>query len=337
MKVWVRARKGKRKTYYDLRWIDCTKGKWRSKSVGTDKHLAERKALELETELTRGTYRETKRISWGDFVADHVAKIEGRANAVEANQVLSEFGKMMGPQNPASITFAMSEAYIVKLQAKGLKAATINKKITYLRAAINKAIRRGCAATNPISSDLFRAVENKPPREITPAEEIALLESADCLYGARWRAFIFVALNTGARRGELLTLPWERIDLEAAEIHLAKTKTHNDRIVPINADVVAVLRRSKVQTQIQGGPFIGMGANVTRAWKRIVRRAKVAHVTIHDMRRSYISRLIRCGSPMAHVQRLAGHKNPSTTLKYYTWISGDDLRATVAKLSKVAG
>lgn len=327
-----------RRFAYDLRWIDPSGAGWKHKAAGRDRKAAERLAATLEVKLAAGTYKELRKISWRDFSRDHVSKIEGRANAVEAEQVLREFGNLMQPPGVKAVTFSMIEAYIVKLRAKGLKPATINKKITYLKAAINKAIRRGYyAAENPIARELFQAVENKPPREVTPTEEAALLNAAEDLYGFRWRAFVYVALNIGARRGELLSLPWERIDLKGAEVHISKTKSHNDRRVPINPDVVSILRRLKVQTQIQGGPFAGMGSNIGRAWGRIVARAAVSHVTIHDLRRTYITRLVRLGSAMAHVQRLAGHKRPETTLRYYTWVSSDDLRQTVAKLNKAAG
>ena len=65
-----------------------------------------------------------------------------------------------------------------------------------------------------------------------------------------------------------------------------------------------------------------MELNINGTWGRICRQAGVEGVTIHDLRRTYITRLVRRGCPMAHVQKLAGHTRPETTLKYYTWVTG---------------
>ncbi len=108
-------------------------------------------------------------------------------------------------------------------------------------------------------------------------------------------------------------------------------------MVPVNPEVVEILRRLQAQTLQAGGPFIGMRSNINRTWERICREAGVSDVTMHDLRRAYITRLVRCKVPMAHVQRLAGHTRPETTLRYYTWVSGDELRESVGKLQRSAG
>ena len=58
IRVWVRKRKGKKKTTYHLRWIGDD-GKWRSLKSGTDSRFAEREAAKLEMKLAEGTYAET--------------------------------------------------------------------------------------------------------------------------------------------------------------------------------------------------------------------------------------------------------------------------------------
>ena len=97
-----------------------------------------------------------------------------------------------------------------------------------------------------------------------------------------------------------------------------------------------VLRRLQAQTLQAGGPFIGMGSNLGRQWGRIVRNARVKPISLHDLRRTYITRLIGAGVPLPTVQKLAGHANIQTTLKYYNWVSDGDLREAVAKLARRA-
>ncbi|MCH7814060.1 MAG: site-specific integrase [Planctomycetes bacterium] len=349
-KVWIRSRKLnktiRRKrgddTYadvpvktYDLRWVDPVAGKWRSRSVGTDRKRANGERVILEKALADGTHQSIRRTTWADFVAEHVASLPGKANAAEARHALDEFGETCGAA-PRAVTFGMIETYVDRLRTKGNATATINKKLRYLRGALRKGVRRGYLAKSPMEGWQWAREDDKAIRIVLADEETALLDAAETLYGARWRAFVYVALNTGGRRGELLGLTWGRVDLDEARVHFAKTKGKKDRFVPIAPEVVVVLRRLQAQTLQAGGPFVGMGNNINRAWSRIRKTAGVSDVTIHDLRRTYVTRLVRAGVPLPTVQKLAGHANMATTMRYYTQVDDADLRAGVEKLRTVA-
>ena len=120
------------------------------------------------------------------------------------------------------------------------------------------------------------------------------------------------------------------------EVHFTKTKSHRDRIVPIEPETADVLQRLKAQTLSQGGPFVGMEDNLGRCWGRVVRASGVPWISMHDLRRTYVTRLVRGGADLPAVQKLAGHANIQTTLRYYNWTSNDDLRRAVSKLRKRA-
>lgn len=104
VRVWISSRKCKKRTSYHLRWLDATRGKMRSKCTGTDRKHAEREAARLEDQLSQGTYREARKITWAAFVDDHVSKIEGPGDAVEARRTLDEFGVFANPASPRSVT-----------------------------------------------------------------------------------------------------------------------------------------------------------------------------------------------------------------------------------------
>lgn len=338
IRVWIRKRKGKKKTTYHLRWISDT-GKWRNKRVGTDVKLAQREAAKLEMQLAEGTYLDVQRVSWSEFVADHVGKIPGRRHAVNVRIILDEFGELLQPAGPHAVTFGMLESYAVKLREKGNATTTINGKIKFVRSAIKNAVLRGNAAKIPDTAGLRQPEEQRPPRIVTEAEEGELLEAAESLFGFPMRAMAYTALNTGGRRGELFGLPWERIRLEGSkpQIHFTKTKSRRDRYVPINSDVVDILRQMRMQTAFLAGPFANLKPSFHRKWTRIVEKAGVEHVTFHDLRSAFVTRLILAGVALPTVQRLAGHADIKTTIKFYTWISDDELRAGVSKLKRGVG
>jgi len=106
--------------------------------------------------------------------------------------------------------------------------------------------------------------------------------------------------------------------------------------VYFGADVADVLRRLKLQIRAvqAGGPFIGMGDNLSRMWGRIRKAADVPNVSLHDLRRTYVSRLLRGGESLPTVQALAGHEDLKTTMRYYAHVAQEDLRGSVAKLQK---
>ena len=268
-----------------------------------------------------------------------MSKLVGERPAVNIRIILGEFGKLIEPAGPHAVTFGMLEAYAVKLREKHNASSTINGKIKFVRSAIRSAVRRGHAVKVPDVSGLRQSEELQPPRIATPEEEAALLQTAECCYGLPMRTFIYTALNTGGRRGELFKLTWDKIRLDGAkpQVHFAKTKSRRDRLVPINADVVEVLGKLRMQTAFLAGPFVNLQRGIFRTWQRIVRESGVKHITIHDLRSTYVTRLILAGVPLPTVQRLAGHADIKTTIKFYTWINDQDLRDGVSKLVKGVG
>ena len=177
----------------------------------------------------------------------------------------------------------------------------------------------------------------KPPRVLTDDEETRLLEAIETKYGYRWWAFIYVALRSGGRRGELFGLTWDRVDFDDLRIHFANTKRRKDRFVPVNEDVIRVLRTLQAQTLRDGGPFVGMDKPMQRRRDSILLAAKVSDLTPHYPRGTFVARLDRAGVPLPTIQKLAGHADIKTTLEYDNWVNDADLREGVAKLAAAAG
>ena len=80
-----------------------------------------------------------------------------------------------------------------------------------------------------------------------------------------------------------------------------------------------------------------MRNNINRKWRRIVTAAGVAPITIHDLRRTYITRLVDADVDMSTVKRLAGHKRTETTDKYYIGKDEGRDRDAVSRLKRGVG
>jgi integrase len=329
-KVWLRRRTGKGKIKHDLRWI--VKGKTRSRYVGTDGKLAERKGLKLEEELSTGDYRDVRRIRWEPFVTDHVGKIAGTVNRADAERTLRMFDEVCGPIGPHDVTYASVERFVASLQNKGNSTATVNKRLRYLRVALNKAVRRGHIARNPMEGWKWEREEQKVPRALADDEKAKLLKVCPT---EQWRTFVFVALTTGCRRGELLGLEWSRVDFDNARLLVTGTKAKRDRLQPLSPEAVVMLRGIQASTLKDGGPFRSMTPSGScHAFQAIVKAAGIAPCVIHDLRRTFCTDLARAGVNALVMQHLAGHAAMQTTAKFYTAVDDSMKRDAIRRLGK---
>jgi len=339
IKVWLSSKKqrGGSKRYYYLRWIDPVKG-WQSEAIKvagkpcTDRKRAEGERVKREEALAEGTYQQTRKTTWTEFVQEHCKLIPGKRHHDEAERILTEFGNTY-TGTPDRITFAVVEGYAEACKAAGNNQATINKKLRYLRAALNKAVRRGYARKNPMTGWTWAAAKRPAIRTATPSEQKAVLACAVDLYGLPMFGLVYTALYTGGRKGELLGLSWDDVDAEARRLTFRDTKSHTDREITLTPETVGVLMgvRRNLPTVLAGGPFRTLG-DVDRKWRDLRAAAGVPDLTIHDLRRTYITTLIRNGVPLPTVQRLAGHAKIQTTLEYYNAVSEQDRRDAVATL-----
>jgi|GEM_PF-1870559 len=355
--AWVMKRTTKRGTTYHIRWKDPLTGKWKSQQAeGTDGRLATLKqarqqAAKREKELREGTHRNIRRASWADFTDEHCKHITGEANRAEAKRTLKEFGDICNVTEPRRVTFGDIEAYVDYLRTEQIDSeghlskssnspATVAKKIRYLKAAFNLAIRRGYAAKNPTSGWTQPKPKRKTHRILGIDEEAKLLKSGKKLYGFKMETFIRFLLETWGRLSEATGLQWPEIDLNGLSVTFLDTKSHEDRHVELwpDSNLRNALRRLKAQTLLEGGPFAAYRdkPNLHKKWHRILEDAEIPHITIHDLRRTGITRALLGGMAPIAVQRLAGHANIATTMRYYVQVERDDLRAAVAKYREAA-
>ncbi len=348
IRVWIRKRKGKKKTSYHLRWITDT-GKWRNKRIGTDLKLAEREAVRLEDELRAGTHVDLKDVNWPTFIDEVSALMEGKHRA-QCRATLREFGQAVSIHSPRTVRQSAIKTYVEFLRSKGREngqlangVTTINTKLTYLRLSFNTGIRLEYLAKNPLAGWNWAKVKKPTLRILSPDEESKILASAENLYGFGMRTFLSFALETWGRLGEITGLLWDDVRFDDKSILFRDTKSFEDRFIPIaeSSSLLDDLRRLQVQTQVIGGPFVAYGAkrSSTTTDRRfaIVKDAGIPHFTYHDLRRTGITRALLAGVPPITVQRLAGHREITTTMRHYAQVNNQDLRDGVERAARAAG
>jgi integrase len=114
-----------------------------------------------------------------------------------------------------------------QLQRDGASPSTIDSTLTPLKAIFRRARTRGLVTTNPTTGLEKPAVRRKPRRFASPAEAEALLAALD----GRKRALWATALYAGLRRGELIALCWEDVDLATGVIHVRRGWDAKDGVI----------------------------------------------------------------------------------------------------------
>jgi integrase len=130
------------------------------------------------------------------------------------------------------------------------------------------------------------------------------------------RDVVIFALNTGMRRGEILNLKWDQVDLVTGCITVTKTKRGKQRKIPINEAVRHVL-----ESQSRGSVYVfhrnGKPAKSVRtAFEQSVKKADISHCRFHDLRHTFATRLVLGGVSLPVVKELLGHSTITTTMRY---------------------
>ena len=129
-----------------------------------------------------------------------------------------------------------------------------------------------------------------------------------------WPIIVF-AIETGMRRGEILGLRWEHVDLDRRIAYLPLTKNGSSREVPLSTKAALVLARQR-QRNDTPSPFPVTPNGFRLAWDRLRSRAGLSDLRFHDLRHEAISRFFELGLNIPEVAVISGHKDPRMLFRY---------------------
>jgi integrase len=162
--------------------------------------------------------------------------------------------------------------------------------------------------------------EEKRDRFVQPHELPRLFEALNKEPNPYVKTAFLVALLTGARRGEVLAMHWDDLNLEQAIWRIPHTKANRPHYIPLPQPVMAILHGLP---HLHGCPYVFPGrdgkghlVNIAKAWTRIRERAGLTDVRIHDLRRTLGSWLAVDGASLSLIGRALNHTQVSTTAIY---------------------
>ncbi len=217
-----------------------------------------------------------------------------------------------------------------KVEAIGCKPATANRDLQALKSMLKKALSYGY-----VSRDAYERIaeikklreENAVVRYLSRDEEASLLRA--CLdlgkenerYYGHLYPIVLTALRTGLRKGEILALRREDVNLGKRIIHVVKSKSGKRRDVPIAADLLGVLRAhlgSHCMEQVfwHGDEKAEAYRDVRKSFKRALAKAGISAFRFHDCRHHMASQFVMEGGNILHLQKILGHQSVQMTERY---------------------
>lgn len=317
-------------------WLDfyTPDGKRHRKIAGRTKQDAERLLRQIRSTVDRGEYVDpsiapTFAGFCDIFMERHGAnKASYRKSAHRIERLKQFFGNM----KLTRITSAHIEQYrLVRKQEKSgrdnksaLSLTTIDREVEIIRAMLGKAVRWNLLGKNP-ACQVEDYNENNTRERFLSAEEIrALLRATKRTRSPLLRPVVYLALETGMRKGELLNLQWSDINFEASKILVRDTKSGVPRQVPMSRRARWLLRKLGARDPLAVWVFEFNGAaarDVKTAWRRSLRLARIDGFRFHDLRHTFASRFAMKGGNLYALAQILGHSNPKMTLDRYTHLS----------------
>lgn len=243
----------------------------------------------------------------------------------------------------------VNKVFRMEKEPETLSTATINRYHACIRAIFSQAEKEMIIMYNP-------AKRATPPKEIKPQKAtLQPLELAQVLQAAegeplRTQAIINMLAYTGMRCGELCALTWEALDLDNKTVYISagvsytpddglyigNTKTGEKRTVPLSDELVSLMRRYKIEYNLERFRLCGAWEDnnlIFCRWNGKVvapheinvllrnfckKHSELPHLSPHMFRHTAASLMISEGVDVVTVSKILGHKNPTMTLNVYS-------------------
>ncbi len=220
----------------------------------------------------------------------------------------------------------------------GIAVSTLNRDITAVRSLMKSAVRLLELEENPLKNLKSLKDDHDGRVRYLTFDERNRLNNALNDNRTYMRPLVFIALNTGMRRGEILTLLWSDINLHRGVITLRaeETKTRRSRHIPLNIEALSVLNEWRGNRELDGlvfpSPRTGqVMVSLANAWEKLMKKAQINDFRVHDMRHDFASQLVMKGADILSVSKLLGHTSIQMTMRY-AHLAPDHLKGAVALL-----
>jgi integrase len=279
-------------------------------------------ARSIEVELDKGTYTniyQAQKTTFGELIERYLREVTPlmRGASADTLRLKAILRRPIAKVN----TLSLNSSRIAKYRDDRLKevsAGTVIRELAYFSSIINHARREwDINISNPV------LLVKKPPSPQGRNRILTLEEEQQLLIACKPKAnrniytrpFVILALETGMRRGELLGLKWEDLDLVKRTAFLRLTKNGESRTVPLSPKAIETLQL--LPKSIDGRVLPINYAALENNFKRARERAGISNLRIHDLRHTAVTRLSEKFSNPLELSAITGHKQLNMLKRYY--------------------
>lgn len=330
---------------YSIGYYQDGRRKW--KSTGATVKADALKALTQFKELLQ---ERTRSVSLQQFVSEFLTYGEANYSRKTLTIYRSILQRFVALTKNVSL-MELTPQHVDNYKAKRLKDKTkskhprdispvsVNVELRALRAALNTARKWKLIDANLFEGVSLAEVPERDPLFFSPSDFERLLQ---CINENWLKEIVVFAVLTGMRRGELLNLRWQEVDLQRRIIQIRstptfKTKHGKKRVIPLN-DTAFYLVQSKHGKDTSEYVFTLNGKQIFEGWlshkfKKAVRRAKLEKdgLHFHSLRHTFASWLVQDGVSLYEVQKLLGHSSSSVT-EVYSHLQPEQMHSTVNRI-----
>jgi integrase len=224
--------------------------------------------------------------------------------------------------------------------------ATINRYLATLSHVFTVAVREWrLLDRNPATSrDISKRKEARGRvRFLSDDERDALLAACAKSDWPALHTLVLLAISTGARRGELIRLKWDDVDLKAARVVVHDSKNGDPRVLPLVGKALPALRELKLQGSAQSpwvfpqpSGFPGPYVNFDSQWYAALEAAKVGDFRFHDLRHTCASYLASQGASLLEIADVLGHRTMAM-VKRYSHLAQSHKTTAIEKMARERG
>lgn len=341
------------------------KGKRYTKAGFTTKRGAREWIDRLKKSKIEGTLSDPNGITFSAYAKhfiDHQHGLEHKRKTIEGYESILSYHLLPYFKNKRirSITTIDVNIFFDSLAKEGLAVKTKRNIRNVLNGIMVLAVQENVIGFNPLTKiPVFRETKKENRRALTGGEVRQLLHALDAYYEKKKNyknvnmliyPYVYLAIYTGARRGELCALTWDDIDVEKCTVSINKSiNEHLDIEVPkttnayrvnvIPKDVMAKLlpfkdRKCNKVFHTCTGEYI-KPSNIARAFRNILKFSALPHICLHELRHTHATLALRAGVPITDISKQLGHASISTTLDFYSHASNESSENVVKGFSKI--
>jgi integrase len=200
--------------------------------------------------------------------------------------------------------------------------ASVNRYLAAVSHAFSLAVKEwGWIEDNPLRKVRKPTEPRGRVRFLSDEERERLLQACRESSNPWLHTAVVVALSTGMRKGELMGLIWQDVDLQTGRVTLRETKNGEIRVVPLAGPALALLKEhSKVRRLDTDLLFPGARTDrpvdLRAPWETALKRAGIEDFRWHDLRHSTASYLAMNGASLAEIADVLGHKTLAMVKRY---------------------